>query len=62
MSKRSEYWREVTQRIAIATGGWGGEYIEVRDGDDVVLDGAFSVEDLETIARVVKEAREGAPS
>jgi hypothetical protein len=62
MSKaQNDYWSEVTTKI------YGeldiqGQYIRIWNPDDIILDGSFDVNDLETIARIVKEAKENEPT
>jgi hypothetical protein len=55
------YWDEVTNKINEVMDIEGSPYIHIWDADDIILDGSFDVSDLETIARMVKEAKEKEP-
>jgi hypothetical protein len=58
--ERVRYWADVTQRI-YETLGFDGQYVRVWHDQDIILDGSFDVEDVEAIARMVKEAKQNEP-
>ena len=52
----NEYWQDVTNKICKEL-DLGGQYFEIRNPDDITIDGSFDIEDIEKIVQMVKQAQ-----